>query len=162
VVVKNNKTIERKNIVVGVGTIMTQFPRINETFSAVSIDDVKKFIKDFLPKLESKIHTTICTGGELNYMRLMHYPLQKNKLFTDADHPFVITIKNYAKKNAEVFEKISLSDLEAVMPDNPTWMHGARACSAFTQAICEVYGIKTVIPSDANLINGIVRKDFTL
>jgi hypothetical protein len=37
-------------------------------------------------------------------------------------------------------------------------MYGARACSAIAQAICEKYNIITIIPSDSNIINGVVRE----
>lgn len=46
------------------------------------------------------------------------------------------------------------------MPENPTWMHGARACSALAQAICEKYGVETIVPSNSNLINGVARQEF--
>lgn len=46
------------------------------------------------------------------------------------------------------------------MLENPTWMHGARACSAIAQAISEKYGIENIVPSNSNLINGVVRREF--
>jgi hypothetical protein len=46
------------------------------------------------------------------------------------------------------------------MPENPKWMHGARPCSAIAQAICEKYNIEKIIPSDSNIIHGIVRQEF--
>jgi len=55
---------------------------------------------------------------------------------------------------------ISVKELEKLMPENPTRMNGARACSAFAQSICEKYGIKIIIPSNSNLIDGVIRKDF--
>lgn len=72
----------------------------------------------------------------------------------------MITIDDYKIKNKEIFEKITLKELEDLMPDNPKWMHGARAFSAISQAICEKYGILKIIPSDSNLINGVIRQEF--
>lgn len=46
------------------------------------------------------------------------------------------------------------------MPDNPKWMHGARGCSAIAQAICQKYSVQTIIPSNSNIINGIIRQEF--
>jgi len=37
-------------------------------------------------------------------------------------------------------------------------MYGARTCSAIAQAICEKYNIITIIPSNSNIINGVVRE----
>jgi len=64
-----------------------------------------------------------------------------------------IVIKTYA---TAFFRKL----LESLMSDDPKWMHGARACSAIAQAIFEKYGIATIIPSDANLLDGVARKEF--
>jgi hypothetical protein len=43
------------------------------------------------------------------------------------------------------------------MPENPTWMHGARGCSALAQAIFEHYKIDQIVPSNSNLIDGVAR-----
>jgi hypothetical protein len=67
---------------------------------------------------------------------------------------------NVKLPHLKIFEKISLKELENLMPENPKWMHGARPCSAIAQAICEKYNIKKIIPSHSNIINGIVRQKF--
>jgi hypothetical protein len=89
------------------------------------------------------------------------YALEKNTFFTDLDHPLMISFDNFKKRNKEIFSQVPLSELENMMPENPQWMHGARACSAFAQAICEKYAVQSIIPSNANLINGIIRKEFS-
>jgi len=43
------------------------------------------------------------------------------------------------------------------MPQNPKWMDGARAGAVLPQAIFERAKIKTIIPSDLNLINGVIK-----
>jgi len=145
-----------------VGTILTNFPDINTTSSAVELEKIKEYVMQRLPQLSKTVSIAFYTGGELTYMKLANYALEKNTLFVDNDHPFVITLKNYQIKNKELFTTITLAVLEALMPQNPAWMHGARACSAFSQAICEFYHISTIIPSDANLVNGIVRREFSI
>jgi hypothetical protein len=92
-------------------------------------------------------------------MKLANYPLKKNILFEDDDHPFLIELEDFKNKNKEIFEKITLKELENLMPENPKWMHGARPCSAIAQAICEKYNIEKIIPSDSNIINGIMRQE---
>ena len=42
-----------------------------------------------------------------------------------------------------------------MMPNNPEWMTGARACSALAQAICQCFNIQYIVPSDSNLIDGV-------
>lgn len=160
VVMYGKEAIETKNVDLGVGTVLTEFENINDAKSGVSLDKVKQFVMDKLPALDNKVKTALYSGGELTYMQLAKYNLKENKLFEDDDHPSVISLNDFASKNEEVFEKITLKELEELMPDNPTWMHGARACSALAQAICEKYGVETIVPSNSNLINGAARQEF--
>ncbi|HOA47783.1 MAG TPA: hypothetical protein PK723_05275 [Candidatus Pacearchaeota archaeon] len=160
VVVYGKEAVERKNINLGVGMVITRFPSINEKISKVSLQEVVNFVKENIPDLSNKVKIAFYTGGELNYMQLANYPLKSNKLFIDNDHPFLISADDFSKRNEDIFEKVSLKELESFMPNDPKWMHGARGCSAIAQAICEKYQIKTIIPSNSNLINGVVRQEF--
>lgn len=160
VVMYGKEAIETKNVDMGVGTVLTEFSNINDSKSGISLEKVIKFVADKLPELENKVKTALYSGGELTYMQLAKYNLEANKLFKDADHPSVISLKDFSSKNEEVFEKITLKELKELMSDNPTWMHGARACSALAQAICEKYGIDNIVPSNSNLINGAARQEF--
>jgi hypothetical protein len=135
VVMYGKEAIERVNLDFGVGKILTEFPQINDEFSKVKLEEVVNYVKNLLP-------------------------LKKNNLFEDEDHPFLIELEDFKNKNKEIFEKITLKELENLMPENPKWMHGARPCSAIAQAICEKYYIEKIIPSDSNIINGIVRQEF--
>jgi len=114
-------------------------------------------IKKLLPEIESKAKICLYTGGELHYMQIANYNLQKNTIFADAEHPFLISIEHYQQDNEKIFSTIRLEELKNLMPENPNWMIGARACSALAQAICEKYGIENIIPSDANLLDGVIR-----
>lgn len=160
VVMFGKEAVERLNVDLGVGTILTKFTNINEKLSGVALDYVVNFVKEQLPALENKPKIAFYTGGELTYMQLANYPLVENKLFKDVEHPSTISCKDFAEKNRKLFERVTLEELEALMPENPKWMHGARACSALSQAICEKYGIETVIPSNANLVHGIANQEF--
>lgn len=160
VVMYGNEAVEIKNLDFGVGTILSEFEKINEPKSGIPLDQIKDFISKKLPELGNKIETALYSGGELNYMQLAEYKLITNSVFTDSDHPSLISVESFSTKNQEIFEKITLNELQKLMPQNPTWMHGARACSAIAQAICEKYNIKTIIPSNSNLINGASRQDY--
>lgn len=160
VVMYGKEAVERKNINLGVGMVITRFPSINEDISKVSLQEVVNFVKENIPDLSNKVKIAFYTGGELNYMQLANYPLEPNKLFIDNDHPFLISADDFSKRNEDIFEKVSLKELESFMPNDPKWMHGARGCSAIAQAICEKYQIKTIIPSNSNIINGVVRQEF--
>jgi exopolyphosphatase/pppGpp-phosphohydrolase len=160
VVMYGKEAIERVNLDFGVGKILTDFPQINDEFSKVKLEEIVNYVKNLLPKVQNKPKIAFYTGGELTYMKLASYPLKKNNLFEDEDHPFLIELEDFKNKNKEIFEKITLKELENLMPENPKWMHGARPCSAIAQAICEKYYIEKIIPSDSNIINGIVRQEF--
>jgi len=160
VVVRQKQTLERKNIDLGVGTINSQFSKINEPVSEEKIQKIIKFTNKLLPGLENKVDTAFYSGGELTYMKRAGYELKPNKLFKDKEHPFIISFSDFKMRNREVFEVVTLDELEKFMPENPLWVHGARGCSAIAQSICEKYGIKTIIPSDSNIVHGIRRQEF--
>jgi len=160
VVMYGKEAVERKNIDLGVGAVNTKFPQINEKMSKISLQEVMNFIKESLPDLSNKVKVAFYTGGELNYMQLAGYALKPNRLFKDDDHPSLISVIDFSKRNNEIFEKVSLKELESLMPNNPKWMHGARGCSAIAQAICQKYRIQTIIPSNSNIVNGIARQEF--
>jgi len=160
VVLYGKEAIERKNIDLGVSTIIETFPSINNPYSGVPLEKIVSWVEEKLPELTNKVKMAFYTGGELKYMQLANYPLEKNRFFADADHPLFIKFENFAGKNEEIFNKISLKQLESLMPENPSWMHGARGCSAIAQAICEKYKVKYIIPSNSNIINGAIRQEF--
>jgi hypothetical protein len=93
-------------------------------------------------------------------MRLAGYSLKKNNVFRDEEHPYQISIKDFEKRNREIFIDLSLGELEELMPNDPLWMHGARACSAIAQAVAVHFGVKHLVPSDSNMAHGIVRQEF--
>jgi len=160
VVMYGKEAVERKNIDLGVGAINSKFPQINEKTSKISLQEVMNFIRESLPDLSNKMRVAFYTGGELNYMQLAGYALKPNRLFKDDDHPSLISVVDFSKRNKEIFERVPLEELESLMPNNPKWMHGARGCSAIAQAICQRYQIQTIIPSNSNIINGVVRQEF--
>lgn len=52
---------------------------------------------------------------------------------------------------------ITLEELYRLMPQNPKWMDGAKAGIVLGQAIFKKARIKYIIPSDLNLIHGVVK-----
>lgn len=154
---ENLETHQLENL--GVGTIMTKYPKINESSPQIKLTELVSEIKSLLPNSTQKINTAFYSGGELTFMKLAKYPLSKNTLFDDPSHPFIISLSDFQTKNQTLFSDLTLSDLESMMPKNPKWMHGSRSCSAIAQAICEKFSIQNIIPSDANLIDGIINSE---
>jgi hypothetical protein len=159
VVRENGSTVARYNLEIGVGTVLQDFPYLNEKYSRHQLRDVVSNIIKKLPEIDFEIPHAIYNGGELTYMKLVGYNLQKNAVMNDGDHPNHIETNDFCRKNKEVFESISIQDLEDLMPNDPMWMHGARACSAIAQAIVGHFKIKQLIPSDSNMIHGVVKQE---
>lgn len=159
VILSSKTTAKRYAINIGVGTVLSRYPAINNPLSDVSLDSLVGELADEFPEIDtSEINTAIYTGGELNYMLLAKYDLVPNDCFADDNHPVMIYAQNYFNKNEKIYSQTLLSELKALMPDNPDWMNGARPCSAIAQAICMRYGIQKIIPSNSNLIDGVNRQ----
>lgn len=160
IIKQGGKTVVRYNLKIGVGTVMSGFPFLNDEFSRHKLSNVVESIKENLPDIDMPTAYAIYNGGELTYMQLTEYNLVDNTAFEDDNHPKMLSAKDFAKRNSEIFSKEPLSKLEGLMPENPKWMHGARACSALAQAIIEHFNVEIVIPSDSNMIDGVVKQEF--
>jgi len=157
VVLQNHQNVEEHHLDIGVGSTLTRFPGINGQLSEVSLESVMGFAAPLVPRLRSEATAAFLSGGELTYMRVAGYPLKPNDLFGDPAHPSMVVSEALAQRNQEIYESVTLAELEAMMPDNPTWMHGARAFCALAQQICQKNGITTIVPSDSNMVEGVVR-----
>lgn len=99
VVMCGKEAVEVKNVDLGVGTILAEFSNINNVYSGVAPEKVKQFVLSRLPTLDNKMNTALYSGGELQYMQLASYELEPNHLFRDKDHPFMISLGNFTKRN---------------------------------------------------------------
>ena len=54
-------------------------------------------------------------------------------------------------------QDISLAELYDLMPGNPKWMDGARAGAIIPLSLFKMSGVQWIIPSDLNLINGVIN-----
>jgi len=160
VVIENGSVKERHNLDLGVMTVLKDFPCLNDSLSAHKLDEVIGSIRNRMPMTNYKTPNAIYNGGELTYMRLADYKLKKNDLFEDGNHPNKISLEDFSAKNQDVFHSITLKQLEDLMPKDPLWMHGARACSAIAQTVAKHFGVSHIIPSDSNMAHGISRQEF--
>ena len=160
VIVQKSVVKQTMHIELGVGTMLSEFPGINEIYSKHPLEEVLTFVKGMLPRLGSEVEIAFYTGGELSYMQNSYYELRENRLFEDPKHPSIIHTADFQRRNQEIFSHETLETLESYMPEDPKWMHGARACSAIAQAICEKYTIDTIIPSDVNTVDGVCVQEF--
>ena len=140
------------------------YPYINSVNSSKVLYDIISEVDGKLSELSAhivdKYPIAIFTGGEKTFMELSKYPLTMNNLLEDKYHPYIISSKDYYLYNRAIFEDMTIEDLLELMPENPGWMRGARPYCSIAQAICLHFGVEKIIPSDCNIMDGIVRQEF--
>ena len=69
----------------------------------------------------------------------------------------MISIDDYIKDTEKVFYKMSMDELYQFMPCNPKWMDGARAGAVLPLVLFKMAHIQWIVPSDLNLIHGVIH-----
>ena len=118
-------------------------------------DFVKVQLGDF--SLDTDYDCAIFTGGEERFELLTGFHLVENTLFHDNIHKYMLSLEDYVKGTERVFYKVSLKELYELMPFNPKWMDGARSGAIIPLVLFKMANVKWIIPSDLNLINGVVN-----
>lgn len=156
---KDNTIIDRKNLKIGVAELLNEFPNSNDTYSTAKIEDIVSFVKDKIKdvKFDNDYDCAIFTGGELRFEQLTKYNLVNNTMFDDGIHKYIVSFADFVKGNENIFYNLTLKELYDLMPQNPKWMDGARTGAVLPQAIFENANIKWIVPSDLNLINGVIN-----
>lgn len=156
---KDNVIIDRKNLKIGVADLLSEFPNSNDKYSTAKIEDMVNFVKDRIvdEKFDNDYDCAIFTGGEERFEKLTGYNLVDNNIFNDGIHKYMVSFEDFVKGNNKIFFEITMDELYAMLPQNPKWMDGARAGALLPQAIFERSNIKYIIPSDLNLINGVIN-----
>ena len=159
-VIFNNDTVEnRVNLTVGVSDVFDKYPNINELDSGISKEEIINYLENLIPEdINFNCDIAMHTGGELRFQKLVKYNLQPNKFFDDGIHKVYVTYEDFDKKNEELLNKTTLDELRSLMPTNPDWMNGAKAGIMLGEAIFRKANIKNIIPSDLNLINGVIKE----
>ena len=153
----NIESVEKLDI--GVADILNNFKNINDKFSEHSVEKIVTFIDSRIKdvKLDKDYDAAIFTGGEERFEKLTKFNLVENTLFNDGIRKYMVSLDDYIKGTESVFYDISLEELYELMPDNPKWMDGARAGAIIPLSIFYKANIKWIIPSDLNLINGVIN-----
>lgn len=154
-----NKIIGTNNLRVGVADILNNFNDINEDKCPVKIEDIEKLVQEKLGDLtlDNDYDAAIFTGGEERFELLTNFNLVKNTLFEDGIHKYMLTLDDYIDGTKNVFYNITLEELYNLMPENPKWMDGARAGAIIPLVLFKLTNSKYIIPSDLNLINGVIN-----
>lgn len=156
---KGDKIVGNQNLTIGVADLLNNFPKVNDKKSGHSVEEMDNFVADRIKDIEidDDYDCAIFTGGEERFELLTKFNLVENTLFNDGVHKYMVSLDDYIKGTKNVFENYTLEDLYALMPGNPKWMDGARAGAIIPLTLFEKGNIKWIIPSDLNLINGVIN-----
>lgn len=159
VTIDQNRIVERFNLQIGVAELLNRFPEVNNSYSKVSIESMNQFVKEAIADVtfDTDYDCAIFTGGEERFEKLTKYPLIENSLFHDGIHKYMISLDDYKKATERVFFEMTLNELYSLMPQNPKWMDGARPGAILPLAIFEKANIPYIVPSDLNLIHGVIN-----
>ena len=148
-----------KNINVGVADLLNNFDKVNEKYSGNTLEEMEQFIANKLNDvvLDKDYDCAIFTGGEERFELLAGFHLVENNLFNDNIHKYMLTLEDYVAGTEKVLYNMSLDELHALMPSNPKWMDGARSGAIIPLVLFKKANVKWIIPSDLNLINGVIN-----
>ena len=154
-----SKITDTKNLNIGVADLLNNFSHVNDEHSQDKVEDMAAFVREKLNnlKLDQDYDCAIFTGGEERFELLTGFNLVENTLFDDNIHKYMLSLDDYIKGTKKVFYDISLTESYALMPGNPKWMDGARSGAIIPLVLFEIANIKWIIPSDLNLINGVIN-----
>lgn len=156
----HGRVIDTKNLTIGVADMLNQFSKVNDSISGNSVEEMEAFVLDKLSSVsfDDDYDCAIFTGGEERFELLTKFPLVKNTLFDDGVHSYMISLENYVMATKRVFFEYTMDDLYKLMPSNPKWMDGARSGAVLPLAIFRKANIPWIVPSDLNLIHGVIRE----
>lgn len=154
-----NKITDTKNLKVGVADLLNVFPKVNEPSSEATVEEMDDFVAEKLKNLtlDTDYDCAIFTGGEERFELLTNFNLVQNTLFNDNIHKYMVSLEDYISGTEKVFYDITLEELYDLMPSNPKWMDGARAGAIIPLTLFKKAKINWIIPSDLNLINGVIN-----
>lgn len=153
------KVTDNKNLNIGVADLLNNFNKVNEKYSGNTVTEMENFVAEKLSdiELDKDYDCAIFTGGEERFELLTGFNLVENKLFDDNIHRYMLSLEDYIKGTEKVFNEISMEELYDLMPSNPKWMDGARSGAIIPLVLFKMANVKWIIPSDLNLINGVIN-----
>jgi len=152
---------EKKKLNIGISNILNKFPYINDIKEKVGQDEVIEYILDIIKEeqIEMDFDCAIYMGEELRFQELLKYKLIPNNIFFDGIHIYMIEYEDFNTKNKEIMKKTTLQELYEIIPENKKRMYDAKARILLGQAIFKKAKIKIIVPSDLNIINGVIRDE---
>ena len=157
----HGRVTDTKNLTIGVAEMLNQFSKVNDSISGNSVEEMEAFVLDKLSTVsfDDDYDCAIFTGGEERFELLTKFPLVTNTLFDDGIHSYMISLDDYVMATKRVFFEYTMEDLYKLMSSNPKWMDGARSGAVLPLAIFRKANISWIVPSDLNLIHGVIRDE---
>lgn len=157
----HGKVIATKNLTIGVAEMLNQFSRVNDSISGNTVEEMEEFVLNKLSAVsfDDDYDCAIFTGGEERFELLTKFPLVPNTLFDDGIHSYMVSLDDYIVATKRCFFEYTMDDLYQMMPNNPKWMDGARSGAVLPLAIFKKASIPWIVPSDLNLIHGVIRDE---
>lgn len=156
---EGTKITGTKNLTVGVADLLNNFSKVNEKYSGNTVSEMEDFVRGKLEgvELDTDYDCAIFTGGEERFELLTGFNLVENTLFNDNIHKYMVSLEDYVEGTEKVFNDISIEELYDLMPGNPKWMDGARSGAIIPLVLFRMANVKWIVPSDLNLINGVIN-----
>ena len=154
-----SKIVDTKNLKIGVADLLNNFEEVNQPKSGNTVEEMDLFVAERLSDLvlDQDYDCAIFTGGEERFELLTDFNLVPNTLFDDGVHQYMVSLKDYVTGTEKVFYDITMEELYQLMPQNPKWMDGARSGAIIPLTLFKKGNIPWIIPSDLNLIHGVVN-----
>ena len=154
-----DKITDTKNLNLGVADLLNNFDKVNDKYSGNTVEEMEEFVKEKLSnlRLDKDYDCSIFTGGEERFELLTEFNLVDNTLFNDNVHKYMLSLEDYIEGTKKVFYDFSIAELYKLMPNNPKWMDGARSGAIIPLVLFKMANVKWIIPSDLNLINGVIN-----
>ena len=159
ITIYDKKEKESINTEFGVMDIMEKFPDLADDIAKSKLEDVKDYIKKHLNLPKEKCDTLILAGGgHLLFALNSSIKYEKNTIYTDNNAPIMMDIETREKETKRYYESISLDAIRKRV-DNPDWWFATRAMCAFVLVVAEEIDAKVIIPTDINMVYGIIAKE---
>ena len=135
----------------------------------------KEFINECIESLKKNIQKTISNatgielnkkmvlylGGEINFLKALNYDLDKNNLFSDPDHKYMISYDSFFHQSiAKVLSKTQDELNEEALNLDMAWKEGIKPCTLIALALFKVLGIQIIVPSNKKEFEGMHYKNF--
>lgn len=159
ITIYTKKEKESINTEFGVMDVMEKFPDLADDIAKSKLEDVKDYIKKHLNLPKEKCDTLILAGGgHLLFALNSSIKYEKNTIYTDNNAPIMMDIETREKETKRYYESISLDAIRKRV-DNPDWWFATRAMCAFVLVVAEEIDAKVIIPTDINMVYGIIAKE---